>query len=288
MTTTTTARPVSPVLPSPLVRAAIGAFTLWQRDLLRFWRDRTRIVGSLAQPLLFLVVFGAGLSPWIGRLGGAQGGPDYIQFLYPGIIGMSVLFSSIFSAVSIVWDREFGFLKELLVAPIPRWSIIVGKALGGSTTAMIQGLLMLVLAPIIGVKLTLTSALALIPALFVLAFALSSVGLVIAARMRSTEGFGLIMNFLMTPLLFLSGALYPLSNLPSWLTVLTRIDPVSYGIDAVRKIVLEGSGAPEYVVAQLGLTLFGRSLSPLVDIALVFALGCVLIGVASWLFAKQD
>ncbi|MCX7624090.1 MAG: ABC transporter permease [Thermomicrobium sp.] len=274
--------------PSPALRALVGVLTLWQRDLLRFWRDRTRITGGLAQPLLFLAIFGAGLSPWMGRLGGATMAPDYVQFIYPGIIGMSVLFSSIFSAVSVVWDREFGFLKELLVAPIPRWSIVVGKALGGSSTSMVQGLLLLVLAPFVGVDLDFRAILLLVPLLFLLAFALSSIGLVIAARMRSTEGFGLVMNFLVTPLLFLSGALYPLNNLPSWLLVLTRIDPVTYGIDAIRRVVLAATGVPQPVIDQLGVTLFGHPLNPLVDAAIVLGLGLVLIVIAARQFERPE
>ncbi len=274
--------------PSPFVRAVLGVLTLWQRDLLRFWRDRARIVGGLAQPLLFLAIFGAGLSPWMGRLGGTDLGPDYVQFIYPGIIGMSVLFSSIFSAVSVVWDREFGFLKELLVAPIPRWSIVVGKALGGSTTSMLQGLLLLALAPVVGVQLRLGTILVLIPLLFVLAFSLSSIGLVIAAKMRSTEGFGLVMNFLVTPLLFLSGALYPLNDLPTWLLVLTRLDPVTYGIDAIRRIILGATSVPQPVIDRLGVTLFGQPLNPVVDAAIVLALGFVLIAIAARQFERPD
>lgn len=274
--------------PAPLVRALFGVLTLWQRDLLRFWRDRTRIVGGLAQPLLFLAIFGAGLSPWMGRLGGTDLGPDYVQFIYPGIIGMSVLFSSIFSAVSVVWDREFGFLKELLVAPIPRWSIVVGKALGGSTTSMVQGLLLLALAPVVGVHLRLSTILVLIPLLFLLAFSLSSIGLVIAARMRSTEGFGLVMNFLVTPLLFLSGALYPLNDLPTWLLVLTRLDPLTYGIDAIRRVVLASTGVPQPVIDRLGVTLFGQPLHPALDALIVLALGIVLITIAARQFERPD
>ncbi len=274
--------------PSSVTRAVIAILTLWQRDLLRFWRDRTRIAGGMAQPLLFLAIFGAGLSPWMGRLGGNTVGPDYLQFLYPGIIGMSVLFSAIFSAVSVVWDREFGFLKELLVAPVPRWSLVVGKALGGSSTSMLQGSLLLVLAPLIGVDLSLGTILLLIPILFVLAFSLSSIGLVLAARMRSTEGFGLVMNFLVTPLLFLSGALYPLNNLPTWLLVLTRIDPVTYGIDAIRRVVLASAGVPRPIIDTLGVSLFGYPLNPWIDTAIVLALGCLLIAIAARQFARPD
>ena len=223
----------------PTLRAI---YIIWYRDVLRYWRDRTRLVASLAQPLLFLIVFGTGLSSALsgagGGLGGAAGaaaGLTYTQFIFPGIIGMSVLFSAIFASMSIVWDREFGFLKEVLVAPIDRSTVAIGKSLGGATQAMVQGLILLILAPVIGVKLTLGSVLALIPLVFVLAFALSSMGVAIASRMKSMQGFQVVVNFLMMPMFFLSGALFPLTGLPGWMTVLTRLDPASYGIDPLRR-----------------------------------------------------
>src|SRR5438876_257387 len=201
----------------PTAPAALnGIYTMWLRDVLRFWRDRSRLAGSLAQPILFLLVFGAGLSPTMGLLARGQGGVSYAQFVFPGIIIMAVLFTAIFSAISIVWDREFGFLKEVLVAPVPRWAVAVGKALGGSTTAMFQGTLMLIFAPFVGVELTPSTIAALFPVMFLTAFALSSLGLVVAARMKSMEGFQVIMNFVMMPMFFLSGALFPVTNLPGW------------------------------------------------------------------------
>src|SRR5438093_3426602 len=241
--------PTSPELPTaycllPTVRAALnGIYTMWLRDLLRFWRDRSRLASSLAQPVLFLLIFGAGLSPTMGLLARGQGGVSYAQFVFPGIITMAVLLTPIFSSISIVWDREFGFLKEVLVAPVPRWAVAVGKALGGSTTAMFQGTLMLIFAPFVGVELTPRTIAALFPVMFLTAFALSSLGLVVAARMKSMEGFQVIMNFVMMPMFFLSGALFPVTSLPGWLLVLTRIDPVTYGVDAIRKIVLMSGGA---------------------------------------------
>ncbi len=171
-----------------------------------------------------------------GGFGGPGSSLQYVQFIFPGIIGMSVLFTSIFGAMSIVWDREFGFLKEVLVAPIHRSAVAIGKTLGGATQAMIQGLVILVLAPLVGVKLTVVGVVELVPLIFVFAFALSALGVAVAARMRTMQGFQVVMNFLMMPMFFLAGALFPLGgNLPAWLLVLTRLDPASYGIDALRR-----------------------------------------------------
>ena len=266
--------------------ALVGMYTLWYRDLIRFFRDRTRIIGSFAQPLLFLVIFGSGLSPAIGQIGGPQSGVDYGEFIFPGIIAMAVLFTAVFSSVSIIWDREFGFLREVLVAPIPRWSLAIGKALGGSTTALIQGVLMLIFAPLVGVGLSVVGVLELLPLLLITAFSLSAFGLLIAARMRSMEGFQLIMNFLMMPMFFLPGAFFPLSNLPGWLTVLTRINPFTYSVDAIRKVVL-GDAASE-ITTQYGLSLFGVTMTPLLDMLVVLAFGLVMIAFAVVAFNRQD
>jgi ABC-2 type transport system permease protein len=265
-----------------------GVYTMWYRDILRFARDRSRIAASLAQPTIFLFIFGTGLSPAMGLLGGGQGSVNYVQFMFPGIITMAVLFTAVFSAISIVWDREFGFLKEVLVAPVPRWAVAVGKALGGSTTAMFQGTLILALAPLVGIALTPISVLALLPVMFITAFALSSLGLVIAARMKSMEGFQVIMNFVMMPMFFLSGALFPLESLPSWLTVLTRINPVSYGVDAIRRIVLSEAGAPAEVVGELGMTVLGQPLNPLIDLLFVGLFAALMISLAVREFRVQE
>jgi ABC-2 type transport system permease protein len=276
----------------PTLRAI---YIIWYRDVLRFWRDRIRLVASLAQPLLFLVVFGTGLSSALqgagGGFGGGAGAPagfTYTQFIFPGIIGMSVLFSAIFGAMSIVWDREFGFLKEVLVAPIDRSAVAIGKALGGATQAMVQGLVLLLLAPVVGVKLTVLSVVELVPLVFVLAFALSSMGVAIASRMRSMQGFQVVMNFLMMPIFFLSGALFPLSGLPDWMAVLTRIDPASYGMDPLRRVVLEGAGIPAAALDRLGLTIGGAVLPVLGETGILLAFGLVMLGIAVRNFRVRD
>jgi ABC-2 type transport system permease protein len=265
-------------------------YIIWYRDILRYWRDRWRLVASLSQPLLFLVVFGSGLSSALGggTLFGAGRGLSYIQFMYPGIIGMSILFTAIFGAMSIVWDREFGFLKEVMVAPIDRWAIAIGKALGGTTQAMIQGLILLVLAPFIGVKLSVLTVVELVPLAAVLAFGLSSFGVMLASMMKSLQGFQVVMNFLMMPMFFLSGALFPLSGLPGWMNVLTRIDPASYGIDPLRRVVLSSSGVPSAVVDRLGLTINGHVLPIPLEVTIMLAFGMVLLGVAVVMFQRRD
>src|SRR5437867_6966189 len=196
----TAARPTveSPVQAAPVdtrLASLRAIYIIWYRDVLRYWRDRWRLVASLAQPLLFLVVFGSGLSSSLGGAFGRGSGLTYIQFMYPGIIGMSILFSAIFGAMSIVWDREFGFLKEVLVAPIDRWAVAIGKALGGTTQAMIQGLILLVLAPFIGVKLSLLTVVELIPLAAVLAVGLASFGVASAWMVKSLQGLQVVVNF---------------------------------------------------------------------------------------------
>ncbi|HET7466181.1 MAG TPA: ABC transporter permease [Candidatus Dormibacteraeota bacterium] len=284
---------VAPPQAAPIdTRAASlrAIYIIWYRDILRYWRDRWRLVASLAQPLLFLVVFGSGLSSSLGSgsLFGSRGGLSYIQFMYPGIIGMSILFTAIFGAMSIVWDREFGFLKEVLVAPIDRWAVAIGKALGGTTQAMIQGLILLVLAPLVGVKLSVLTILEIIPLAFVLAFGLSAFGVMLASMMKSLQGFQVVMNFLMMPMFFLSGALFPLANLPGWMTVLTRIDPASYGIDPLRRVVLSDSGLPSAAIDRLGLTINGQVLPIPLEAGIMLGFGIVLLGVAVVMFQRRD
>jgi ABC-2 type transport system permease protein len=243
------------------------------------------LLASLAQPLLFLLIFGTGLSASLRGIGGGLGGApsiNYVQFIYPGIIGMAVLFTSIFSAMSIVWDREFGFLKEVLVAPIDRSAIAIGKALGGSTQAMVQGMLLLVLAPVVGVTLTPLAVLELIPLIFVLAFALTTLGVVLAAGIKSMQGFQAVINFLMMPIFFLSGALFPLSNLPWWMTGLTRIDPAAYGIDPVRRVILGASGVSSAVTDGLALTVGGHAVPLLAEVGLLLTFGVVMLLIAIW------
>jgi ABC-2 type transport system permease protein len=268
-----------------------GIYIVWYRDLLRYWRDRVRAVVGLAQPLLFLVVFGAGLGSSLGGSfgGGANGGASlsYAQFVYPGVVGMAVLFSAIFGAMSIVWDREFGFLKEILVAPIDRSAVAIGKALGGATQAMIQGVILLVLAPVIGVTLDLGTVLLLLPFLFILAFALSAMGVALASRMKSMQGFQIVMNFLMMPMFFLSGSLFPLTGVPDWMAVLGRLDPVTYGMDPIRRIVL-GATLPPDAVNALGLTIFDQVLPIGVEALILLGFGAVMLAIGVANFRRRD
>jgi ABC-2 type transport system permease protein len=267
-----------------------AVYIIWYRDILRYYRDRWRLVASLAQPLLFLVVFGSGLSSSLGggSVFGSTRGFSYVQFMYPGIIGMSILFTAIFGAMSIVWDREFGFLKEVLVAPIDRWAVAIGKALGGTTQAMIQGLIILVLAPFVGVRLNVITVLEIIPLAAVLAFGLASFGVALASIMKSLQGFQVVMNFLMMPMFFLSGALFPLTNLPGWMTLLTRLDPASYGIDPLRRVVLSDSGLPRRLIDGLSLTINHNVLSIPLEAGIVLGFGFVMLGIAVISFQRRD
>jgi ABC-2 type transport system permease protein len=280
-------------------RTLRAVYVIWLRDIIRYRRDRTRLVASLAQPLLFLVVFGVGLSSSLGSVGGGRGGSaaftsggqslSYIQYIYPGVVGMAVLFTAMFSSMSIVWDREFGFLKEILVAPIDRSAVAIGKALGGATQAMFQGLIMLAVGPIIGVHLSVLTVLEVIPILFLLAFTLTAFGGAIAARMRSMQGFQVIMNFLLMPIFFLSGSLFPLVGLPAWMSVLTRIDPVAYGIAPLRTAVLSTSGAPGAVTRTLAsVTWFGWQVPSILALAMLSLLGSVFLGVGIRAFRVRD
>jgi ABC-2 type transport system permease protein len=259
-----------------------AVYIVWWRDVIRYWRDRVRVAASLAQPLLYLVIFGSGLSASLGAGFAGNSGISYTQFMYPGIVSMSLLFTSIFAAMGIVWDREFGFMKELLVAPIDRSAIAVGKALGGATQAMFQGVILLLLAPFVGISLTIESTLLLLLFMAALAFGLSSMGVAIAARMRSMQGFQMVMNFLMMPMFFLSGALFPLVGLPLWMNVLTRLDPASYGIDPIRRVLL---GAP---AERLALTLGDQTVPIIGEVAVVIAFGLVMLAVGARSFQQRD
>jgi ABC-2 type transport system permease protein len=284
--TTAAQRSAAVTAPVRVKGGLLGAiYIVWWRDLLRYWRDRARVGASLAQPLLYLVIFGTGLASSLGGGFAAGTGVSYTQFIFPGVISMSVLFTSIFGAMSIVWDREFGFMRELLVAPIDRSAIAIGKTLGGATQAMIQGLILLVLAPFVGVTLDVRTVLEVIGLVFVLAFGLSALGVALASAMRSMQGFQVVMNFLMMPMFFLSGALFPLVGLPVWMTVLTRLNPASYGIDPIRRVLLGASGFP---ADRLAITIFDQTLPILLESAIVLIFGFVMLGIAVRNFAKRD
>lgn len=266
-----------------------AVYIIWYRDVIRYWRDRTRFLASFAQPIFYLVIFGTGLSSSFRGAGAGRGlGFDYLQFIYPGVIALSVLFTSIFASMSIVWDREFGFLKEVMVAPINRWAVAVGKTLGGATQATFQGVIMLVLAPLAGVHLSVLLVLELIPMIFALAFGISALGVAIGSRIKSMQAFQVVINFVTLPVFFLSGALFPLVNLPGWLTVLTRLDPAAYGIDPMRRVVLSGSGVPGAVVDRLALTISSQVVPLLLEEGVLLVFGVVLLGVAIVNFQQRE
>jgi len=206
-------------------------YILWLRQLKRFIRKKASIVGAIGQPIIFLLAFGFGLSPIFQRAGAG----NYIQFLAPGIIVMTVLFTSIFTGLEIIWDKQFGFLKETFVAPVPRWQILLGKVLGGATVAMAQGFLVFIITLIAGFRPThwLSLPLAFLY-LFLVAVLSSAFGAAIAARLDDMQGFPLIFNFVVQPLFFLSGAIFPLQNLPAALDFATKVNPFSYGVDGLR------------------------------------------------------
>ena len=211
-----------------------GVKVVWQRELIRFSRDRLRIVTSLMQPILYLFVLGTGLS---AMMGATASGVNMKTFLFPGVLTLAVLFTAVFSAGSIVWDREFGFLREMLVAPVSRGSIVVGKVCGGASVATFQGFVLLALAGLVGVPYNPALIIAVVLELMLIALMITAFGVMMAARIKTFQAFMAMTQILMLPMFFLSGALFPLSNLPTWLGILTHINPLTYAVDLVRRTV---------------------------------------------------
>ena len=205
-------------------------YVIWLRQLKRYWRSKARLLGSLGQPILFLVAFGFGFGPTFQKAGGG----DYVQFLAPGIIAMSTLFTAMFTGIEVVWDRKFGFLKETLVAPISRMEIMLGKTLGGASVAVVQGSIVFLLTLLVGFR----PSLHLLPVAFLflalIALFFTSLGIAIASKIEDMQAFPLIMNFLIMPLFFLSGALFPVNGLPKAIEIVVKVNPLSYGVDGLR------------------------------------------------------
>lgn len=223
-------------------RALQTVYTMWLREMLRFWRSKSRIIGSIATPLFFLVFLGAGFSSSFQVEGGKQFDPSYLA---PGLIGMVVLFSSMMGGVSIIWDREFGFLKEILIAPVSRFFVALGKAVGGVTTSVIQGILILIIARLMGIEYdSFSGVLAAIVIMFISGIGFIGLGIAVASRIDSHEGFQMVMSFLTMPLVLLSGAFFPISKLPAWMTVLVYANPLTYGVEALRYFLLGESIIP--------------------------------------------
>lgn len=256
------------------------------RELLRFVYDRTRMISQLIQPVLWLLVMGTGLSSLVA----SGGGVNLKTFMFPGVISMSVMFTAMFSAASIVWDREFGFLREMLVAPVSRGAIVVGKVLGGAIVATFQGVVILALAGLAGIPYDPVMILLLIALMFLGAFTITAFGVVLAARIKKMQSFFGIMQMAMMPMLFLSGALFPLSGLPSWLGVLTRINPLTYAVDPLRHVVFNHIDADPALLRRFnpGVTWFGWHVPPLLEVGLVLVMGVALLGAGIVQFRRTD
>lgn len=240
-------------------------FILWKRQLKRYLRSKSRLLGSLGQPLLFLVALGFGLGPVYA----AAGNGNYLQFLAPGIVSMAILFTAIFGGIEVIWDKQFGFLKETLVAPVARWQIMLGRTLGGATVAVIQGVVVLILSIILGFRPILSHLFFAFILMFLLSILFTALGTAIASVLEDMQGFQLIMNFLVMPMFFLSGSIFPLNNLPSILTVITRINPMTYGVDGIR-----------------GALTLGNHLSLVLDTSVITIIAIIFLGVGSYLFSK--
>lgn len=243
-------------------------YILWLRQLKRYVRSKSRMIGSLGQPLLFLVALGFGFGPIYAKAGGG----NYMQFLAPGVMCMSILFTSVFSGIEIIWDRQFGFLKETLVAPVPRIYIMIGRTLGGATVATIQGLVVFVLTFFVGFR---PISIGMLPlallSMFLIALVFTALGTAIGSALDDMQGFQIIINFLVMPLFFLSGALFPIDNLPSAIGIITKLDPLSYGVDALRGTL---SG-----VSQFGIGF---------DLAIISILVVIIMSIGAKMFSKIE
>jgi len=241
----------------------LPVMTLWQREIVRFIRQRSRLIGALAQPLVFWVLLGGGLSASFTPAG-APRGAGYLEYLYPGIITLVLLFTAIFATIAVIEDRKGGFLQGVLVAPVSRMSIVLGQALGSTTLAVLQGALFLLLAPLAGIPITLLAALSSVLVMGLVSFALTGIGLIIAWRMESIQGFHAIMNLILMPIWFLSGAFFPVNGLPSWLAWVVQLNPLTYGMAALRRCLYLGhdiaaGSLPQLVPSLIVTVLFAAS-----------------------------
>jgi ABC-2 type transport system permease protein len=286
-----TAVPVDVVrvrVPPRTWRSEVRAIKIvWRRELIRFKADRMRIVTSLIQPLLFLFVLGGGLS----QLSAAStGGVDFKTFIYPGILCIAVLFTAMFSAASIVWDREFGFLREMMVAPIRRSSIVIGKCLGGATVASFQGVILIALAGLVDVPYDPLLILGIFALQLLLAFSITAFGVMVAVRIKQMQSFMGVMQMIITPLFFISGVFFPATNLPGWLAFLNRLDPLTYAVDPMRRLVFNHLDMTDEArrVLDPGVTWFGWRVPTALEVAVVAVLGLLMLGIAIWEFNASE
>jgi ABC-2 type transport system permease protein len=260
---------------------------IWWREMIRFANDRVRIVTALIQPLLFLFVLGSGLQ---GLASAGTHGVSLKTFIYPGILCISVMFTAMFSAASIVWDREFGFLREMMVAPVRRSSIVIGKVLGGATVASFQGVIIICLAGLVHVPYDPLLILGIFGLQLLLAFTITAFGVMIAVRIKQMQSFMGVMQMIVMPMFFISGALFPASGLPGWLTVLNRIDPLTYAVDPMRRLVFSHLTISPQARHALdpGVSWWGWHVPALAEAAVILLLGLVMLGIAIWEFSATE
>jgi ABC-2 type transport system permease protein len=298
--TTTTGAPThaeTPGTPTPIVRVSVPQRSLrselraikivWRRELIRYRADRLRMVTTLVQPFLFLFVLGTGLQT-VAAAG--THGVDLKTFIYPGILCIAVMFTAMFSAASIVWDREFGFLREMMVAPVRRSSIVIGKCFGGATVACFQGIVIIVIGPLVHVPYNVVMILEVFFLQLLLAFSITAFGVMIAARIKQMQSFMGVMQMIVTPMFFISGALFPVAGLATWLAILNRLDPLTYAVDPMRRAVfshLDISPAAQKSLNS-GVTWFGWRVPTLLEAAVIVILGLVMLGIAIWEFSSIE
>ena len=285
----TTIADIVPVrVPERTWRSEVRAVKIvWSRELIRFAGDRTRIFTSLIQPLLFLFVLGSGLQTLSAA---STDGVDLTTFIFPGVLCIAVVFSAMFSAASIAWDREFGFLREMMVAPVRRSSIVVGKCLGGATIAALQGAIVLALAGLVHVPYDPVLILGLFGLMLLLAFTITAFGVLVAIRVKQIQTFTIVMQMLVMPMFFLSGALYPVTGLPTWLEVLNRLNPLTYAVDPMRRLVFNHLDASEAARQTLdpGVAWWGWHVPSAVEAGIVLLLGLAMLAIAIWQFNRTE
>jgi ABC-2 type transport system permease protein len=282
------AAPVKVHVPPHSIASELRAIRIvWRRDLIRFKSDRIRMASQLVQPLLFLFVLGSGLQQ-ISSAG--THGVNLKTFIYPGILCITVMFTAMFSAASIVWDREFGFLREMMVAPVSRSSIVIGKCLGGATVACTQGIILILLGPAVGVDYNVLLILGIFGLQLLLAFTITAFGVMIAIRIKQMQAFFGVMQMIVMPMFFISGALFPASGLPRWLEILNRIDPLTYAVDPMRRLVFSHLHISDAARQALdpGVTWWGWRVPSLLQAAVVLGLGLLMMGVAIWEFSATE
>jgi len=265
-----------------------AVWALVWRDLKRFGRDRSQVLGSLARPVVWLLFMGKGMRASVGSVGGL----DYQHFIFAGSIAMTVLFGGMFQSITIIWDREFGFLKEVLVAPVPRWAVAVGKSFGGATVALVQVAILICIGPLVGISLSVLIVAQMLFLGFLMSVAVTSLGVIVASRMTSMASFQMVMNFLVMPLYFLSGAMFPMSSAPAWMKALMSADPLTYGVDAIRNVMFSGTaiaveGTSRSLVDVARAAGLVRWPLPL-DIAAMTLAAVILTATGAWVFSKSQ